>query len=652
MVLGLAGDKAMIRRIFFLLLLISLPYLVSADSSNALDALKFAPPDSDKSVIYLASIFGIVGNVLHGVGSQIMAVMFGVFNAAVLALGGIIVTYTMLVSTLNTANDGEVMGKKWSSIWIPMRSAVGVSLLLPQTTGYSFIQVFIMWVVVQGIGAADKVWEAALNYIVGGGIIIQASFNPAMDTGGPSSAAQNLDNMMRMVICVKGLQVKLDQARNVAMQQNVYLPPVPLLSQALDLSNVKLNDKGEYVRKVPNLSGEVAQKLFNGVCGTMTWKPLVAGNDPDQKDYNPYSGEHASDVAKKDARTLAFQQVLSNMSDAVDTIISNYQAPNPLAIGHCPTGKNEKCDYATWNEGDGPALLEGSLMQHLYADYVGIISPAVRGMAGKDVQKWVREAKEDGWIMAGSYYYDLSQINNNAGVNVSEFPTVNIDYTAQNFCGTATNPKSPFKILPKITKKIQDGCLELKYWIFGDDNSNTKDIGDFIHDSIYSYQLPNSRAVGDGSNTTAGSGSTDKSLSKVLGVVGRLGGYLQNLAKTEETNENPLFILAKLGNNMLDIVTALWFVGLYFAAVAAGLAAAPWVNLGIGVSVLVAWLMPFFNRCYDHDVYRRGFVSLLHSADALYHLYIWGLGLDHRCYRGHGCSAFGCNWRDASGWAT
>src|SRR3990167_4993200 len=114
------------------LLLFFFPGALLAASST----LSLAPPPGDYSVVFLADIFGVVDGVLHGTGSQIMGVMFGVFNSAVLSVGGVIIMYTLLVSTLNTAHQGEVLGKDWSSIWIPLRSALGLSLMIPKASGY------------------------------------------------------------------------------------------------------------------------------------------------------------------------------------------------------------------------------------------------------------------------------------------------------------------------------------------------------------------------------------------------------------------------------------------------------------------------------------------------------------------------------------
>src|SRR5688572_4846657 len=113
------------------------PVLVLADNGS----LSFAPPATDFSVIFLGNLFGIVDGVLHGTGSQIMGSMFSVFNSAVLALGGIIIMYTLIVSTMNTAHEGQMLGQKWNSIWIPVRSTLGLALLIPKASGYCLMQI-------------------------------------------------------------------------------------------------------------------------------------------------------------------------------------------------------------------------------------------------------------------------------------------------------------------------------------------------------------------------------------------------------------------------------------------------------------------------------------------------------------------------------
>ena len=120
------------KKIWIFLWMLFSPTLVFAGDGS----LSFTPPSTDYSVIFLGNIFGVVDGVLHGTGSQIMGEMFGVFNAAVLALGGIVVMYTLIVGTMNTAQEGQMLGQKWSSIWIPVRATIGLAFLIPKSSGY------------------------------------------------------------------------------------------------------------------------------------------------------------------------------------------------------------------------------------------------------------------------------------------------------------------------------------------------------------------------------------------------------------------------------------------------------------------------------------------------------------------------------------
>ena len=175
--------------------LIFLLYSTSLQAQMPLSTVfSFAPPPTDTSVIYLGNIFGTVEGVLASGGSQIFGQMMSVLNLAVLALGSIVIMYTLIVGTLNTAHEGEFLGKHWSSIWLPVRATLGMTLLIPKTSGYSLMQVLVMWVVIQGVGAADKIWNIALDYLNMGGKIVVATNSNAnlqMQGGGKTNPAAN-----------------------------------------------------------------------------------------------------------------------------------------------------------------------------------------------------------------------------------------------------------------------------------------------------------------------------------------------------------------------------------------------------------------------------------------------------------------------------
>jgi conjugal transfer/type IV secretion protein DotA/TraY len=52
--------------------------------------------------------------------ASLLATLFTVFNSGILVVGSIIVSYVAVMGAVNTANDGEAMGKAWSTVWTPV----------------------------------------------------------------------------------------------------------------------------------------------------------------------------------------------------------------------------------------------------------------------------------------------------------------------------------------------------------------------------------------------------------------------------------------------------------------------------------------------------------------------------------------------------
>lgn len=129
----------------------------------------FKIPSDDKSIDYLREIFGTMNGIIPGgsggIEITLLGTMFKTFNSVILAVGVLIVVYVTVVGVIYTAHEGEFLGKKWHNIWIPIRTVLGVAMLVPTGSGYSAIQLVMMWVIVQGIGAADTLWNTVLSYV-------------------------------------------------------------------------------------------------------------------------------------------------------------------------------------------------------------------------------------------------------------------------------------------------------------------------------------------------------------------------------------------------------------------------------------------------------------------------------------------------------
>jgi conjugal transfer/type IV secretion protein DotA/TraY len=126
----------------------------------------FQLASDDQSVNYLSQIFGSMNGIIPGGSSlTLLGTMFKTFNTTILAVGALMLVYMTVVGVMATAHEGEFMGKKWNNIWIPIRAVLGIAMMVPTGSGYSALQLVMMWVIIQGIGAADTLWSTVLNYV-------------------------------------------------------------------------------------------------------------------------------------------------------------------------------------------------------------------------------------------------------------------------------------------------------------------------------------------------------------------------------------------------------------------------------------------------------------------------------------------------------
>ncbi len=466
--------------IFFLLF----PSLVLAASDSS---LSFTPPESDYSVVFLGNLFGSVGGVLHGSGGQIIGVIFSVFNSAVLALGGIIIMYTLIVSTMNTAHEGQVLGQKWSSIWIPVRSTAGLALLIPKASGYCLMQVFVMWIVVQGVGAADKIWNAALDYLNKGGVIVKAEFtNPLSITGQPLDVAKGASVILSGQVCMLGLQTALRNQRENYMnmkQQKAgpcygepsgymktfcdnavpdFLSSVNAVSKMNETSSSRLNTSGSqsgtstetYQLNMPNFPADSSYSFLNGICGTIKWAGF---SDQDYSNMQSVAGTSNLETIKM-SRAIGIQAMYSTLQNVAQVMVNNDpklqsnpkedQSENysPVAeeqfgipytlSGNVCSGNNEPANdpCVTWNpistgsSESNRALFNGGEFMGAIQDYNGIMRPAMNLMnqyssksQDQDARLFIKSAEAQGWMMAGSYFFDLVRLNGSSAPSSTDF---------------------------------------------------------------------------------------------------------------------------------------------------------------------------------------------------------------------------------------
>lgn len=317
--------------------------------TGAVAASIFNIPESDLSRIFLSRIFGQVENALEMGDNYLLKGILVDFNAAVLTLGGIVILYSLVVSTINTSHEGEALGKNWNSVWIPMRAAAGFALLLPvQAKSYALIQVFVMWVIVQGIGAADFLWSRGVDSLQVGAVAI----NP--DAASTSGISTSSSVIFTSQVCMR------EAARMSEGTKRQIGGPV---------------GEGEDPGASPN-SGQLSFGVDNlspeDICGSV--------------EYNPPGVKHASSI------NSAIDSMVATLSSAADVFVAGY-----------PTFPNGTTEI-------------GGKIKSAQDNYIVQVSAAYAGARqsgeDQDVDKALEYLKNTGWIMAGSYYLNLSQMSN------------------------------------------------------------------------------------------------------------------------------------------------------------------------------------------------------------------------------------------------
>jgi conjugal transfer/type IV secretion protein DotA/TraY len=88
----------------------------------------------------------------------ILAKVSGVINAAALTVTVIVMVLTLFNGAIATARTGKVFGQRYDAVWVPLRMVIGLGMLTPMASGYSLIQVLILWLGMVGSSMADEGW--------------------------------------------------------------------------------------------------------------------------------------------------------------------------------------------------------------------------------------------------------------------------------------------------------------------------------------------------------------------------------------------------------------------------------------------------------------------------------------------------------------
>lgn len=486
----------------------------------------FTVPSTDLSVVLLGKIFGTVGGGLETGGSSILGKMFYVFNSGILVIIGMILIYIVGRSIFEISHgDTSQMGRKFSG-WQVLRVVLGTGSVVPQATGYSAINVMIMWVVIQGVGMANAVWKQAVTYIAEGNSFYV--MDKANNTTGPSSLIDvnfiksdaaspaqagsceksgvgcvTAQELMKAQICMNSLYraaedsriKKLKDINNLtAEEQKKYTDYTRVLQQSIprfrEAYHGKVVGGTSYIVEFPGNASAVpfvsensltktinnTPKDYNGVCGKYSWGnvPSVTGKTTDMENY-------------RSVKETALRSLILSLSSASFASIETYKPFDPassLTI-NCPNdAKSNKTGFypCTYLFPDYFQQNTYTSVVYAVANYQSTIFP-MRSYAGKGYNLNQTKAKvgskeittnmvdnltKNGWIGAGSFYLNLTSVQNSAGYESAK----DTNYYPNIISSMSQDLESKFQNYGEIGKKYYSYMQNRHRWLISKNDVN------------------------------------------------------------------------------------------------------------------------------------------------------------------------------------
>lgn len=380
--------KVLIKYSFFFALLLLCGYALADNGTGLPSSLN--PSSNDQSRYYLGVIFGNVGSVLSSAHSTILGTMFGEFNRAVLILGTIIFTYVYGKGVLDTAAHGEFLGKQASSLWVPIRSIGGLALMIPQaSTGYCVIQVFLMWVVLQGVGAADMIWSSLASTFESSSSSSQQDASTVISAAIATQMVPQVQNIFSSLVCGYALLTN-ENSGNVL--------PVDFVQSG--------NNRSYNINYYPEPH---EQPL---TCGSVTWQDSCSASD-------------AGCTKLVADQQIAIKNIITDLQPIASKYVSesyrlcNYRNPQGACIEPAypqslnDAGNNGIVAHEVYTS---PPANSTNFPQTEAGHYVDTLAADKAGQRHDDPSKPQNDHTfDDGWIYAGSYIYQLASNVNQSG---------------------------------------------------------------------------------------------------------------------------------------------------------------------------------------------------------------------------------------------
>lgn len=350
------------------------------------DLLTTINKDTDESFGMLRSVLGDFAldpfRTSDGSTGSLMASMFKEFNMFIFSAACIWMAYNMIAGLAQTMHEGVVLGKRMSTVWVPVRVAFGTASLMPVFGGWAFCQGLMVIASLLGIAGANRVATTAIESTAA----FQTTVNP-MGNIKQAAQIQNIELYMAKAAACQRASYDMAAAMQAGSQATPTDFPVTLNAAA---------DNGTAI--VMKFAGRQSSGQYGAAtCGEIKLQFSPRSNTGLASTF----GFRVADVNYTGIRTRAMEAHAS-------TLNTTYAAAQAMIQGVSPNSTPAQFSASVKAIADGYFGLYTNTFQNklsaLAADTKGVSN------AGAISDQLVQRMKDGGWATLGIWYSVYAEV--------------------------------------------------------------------------------------------------------------------------------------------------------------------------------------------------------------------------------------------------
>lgn len=356
-------------------------------------SVTWAADNLDASRVVLNYIFGAISDAPQNV--SLMGLVFQKLNTFVVSIGSFFIIYNTSLGLFHTAHSGTPFGQKMHSLFMPARLVFGSASLIPNSNGYSVLQIVMMKLILLGITGANMVWDYALTdfFHKGGQIDQGSSITHQIDDALTNNIREKyILPLSYPTLCMAAVNSK----KNIFGGKYINIDKTVMPIMVKTTKNGK-NSMDVYFTTTSDITQDP-------VCGKVS---LYADNDT-QESYLP-----ELEVAVMSAINELNQAAINFFNDKTNLI--NQYNTNPYYIPAAIINLANKLDN-NYNNVRDYIFLENYIhnIENIVQSFVAKVSnikTQMQNSLDSNLDGKYQQMLANGWMTAGFYYYDLSKAN-------------------------------------------------------------------------------------------------------------------------------------------------------------------------------------------------------------------------------------------------